>query len=798
MSLQFLRQIKGYIFKKEAAPISYSSTQEGAIYNNNNTDMRIQINGADRAIVSDTQTQTLTNKTLTSPVINTPTGIVKGDVGLGNVDNTSDATKNAAAVTLTNHTIDGDDNTIQDLALSSLKTNLTDASKFLNRDASGIVISSAKAIPSGVVVGTTDSQTITNKTVVVASNTITTAASGNLAATELNAALSELQTDIDGRQASGNYITALTSDVTASGPGSAAATIANDAVTNAKAANMATQTIKGRTTAGTGDPEDLSATQATAILNNMVGDSGSGGTKGLVPAPSAGDAAAAKFLKADGSWAVPSGGGSGGLTTSTVTSNTTMSVSNAYITNSASLLEMTLPATSSVGDVIRIVGRGTGKFKIVTNASASTQLIHRDALTSNSSSSNATDVLLATNQYSCVDLECSVANSEWTVINDISTTLVSDTNWWGTGADGNVTISSNTQLAATTDGDMIVKNYNDLTINSGVSLTTDNRCRGLLLYVKGNLNVQGNLSVTARGCKANPSTVGTDGNTPVAATDGNAVPSTGIQIRRKKSGQTSSNSVTTLFYGCGNAAVNSEANQGVLVSNGQVWTISRTGAAGAGANSGASGGGNTQGSAGSTGTGLSGGGGSGAHYAAAGGSSGAGGAGTCFSGGCGSGASSSEGSGASTSAGSSFGGAGSNAAQGAGATPAADGGGAGNPGGTGAIKLSGTTTENGQDGTGGTLIIIVRGSVTIGGSAVIEAKGSRGGNVTGTSGVTISDGGGGSGGGNIVMLYGGSLSNSGTITAAGGAGGTSNVTVNSGPGGAGGAGSIQGPTVIDL
>ena len=48
---------------------------------------------------------TLTNKTLTSPVINSPTGIVKGDVGLGNVDNTSDATKNAAAVTLTNKTL---------------------------------------------------------------------------------------------------------------------------------------------------------------------------------------------------------------------------------------------------------------------------------------------------------------------------------------------------------------------------------------------------------------------------------------------------------------------------------------------------------------------------------------------------------------------------------------------------------------------------------------------------------------------------------------------------------------------
>ena len=57
------------------------------------------------AAVTTTGTQTLTNKTLTSPVINTPTGIVKGDVGLGNVDDTSDATKNAATATLTNKTL---------------------------------------------------------------------------------------------------------------------------------------------------------------------------------------------------------------------------------------------------------------------------------------------------------------------------------------------------------------------------------------------------------------------------------------------------------------------------------------------------------------------------------------------------------------------------------------------------------------------------------------------------------------------------------------------------------------------
>lgn len=46
-------------------------------------------------------TATLTNKTLTSPVINTPTGLVKGDVGLGNVDNTSDANKPVSTATTT-------------------------------------------------------------------------------------------------------------------------------------------------------------------------------------------------------------------------------------------------------------------------------------------------------------------------------------------------------------------------------------------------------------------------------------------------------------------------------------------------------------------------------------------------------------------------------------------------------------------------------------------------------------------------------------------------------------------------
>ncbi len=86
------------------------------------------------------------------------------------------------------------------------------------------------------------------------------------------------------------------------------------AVTNAKLADMATSTVKGRAAGlGTGAPSDLTTTQLTALIDNFVGDSGAGGTKGAVPAPAAGDASGGKFLKADGTWAAPSGTGGGAV-----------------------------------------------------------------------------------------------------------------------------------------------------------------------------------------------------------------------------------------------------------------------------------------------------------------------------------------------------------------------------------------------------------------------------------------------------------------------------------------------------
>lgn len=54
-------------------------------------------------------------------------------------------------------------------------------------------------------------------------------------------------------------------DITVSG-GGATWTIDNDAITNAKLANMSASTFKGRVTASTGDPEDMTAAQARSLI----------------------------------------------------------------------------------------------------------------------------------------------------------------------------------------------------------------------------------------------------------------------------------------------------------------------------------------------------------------------------------------------------------------------------------------------------------------------------------------------------------------------------------------------------
>lgn len=85
-------------------------------------------------------------------------------------------------------------------------------------------------------------------------------------------------------------------DITVSGSG-ATWTIDNDVVTFAKQANVSTNTITGRITAGAGDQESLTPTQVTSMLDvftNLL--------KGLVPASGGGTV---NFLRADGTWTAP-------------------------------------------------------------------------------------------------------------------------------------------------------------------------------------------------------------------------------------------------------------------------------------------------------------------------------------------------------------------------------------------------------------------------------------------------------------------------------------------------------------
>lgn len=87
-------------------------------------------------------------------------------------------------------------------------------------------------------------------------------------------------------------------------------------------ANIAANTILGNNTAGSAAVLELTATQVTAMLNAMVGDSGSGGTKGLVPAPASGDAS--KCLHGDGTWGT-CGSGAGGSASVSVCSTSSCS-----------------------------------------------------------------------------------------------------------------------------------------------------------------------------------------------------------------------------------------------------------------------------------------------------------------------------------------------------------------------------------------------------------------------------------------------------------------------------------------
>lgn len=322
-------------------------------------------------------------------------------------------------------------------------------------------------------------------------------------------------------------------------------------------------------------------------------------------------------------------------------------------------------------------------------------------------------------------------------------------NYWGNGSDGVWSTTASMSFPSGLDGDVVVKQYSNLTINAGHTVTTSNRCRGLVIYVNGDCTIHGTLSMTARGANVNP-------------TLADSVPETGIRLVRFKNGGTATLAASDLggagAGGVGAAWRSTEISQGGATGNGTIYTIARIGGAGGSGNHTDDWWNSVPGYPGGTHPNGTGGGGGGA---AAGGWSGSGAAGTCYSGGSGGGAVRTDHDAVSAGHGGAYGGAGG---YGNWNHPHAEGGGgAGNPGGSG--------LQPGQSGTGGLLVLLVKGNLTIGPGGQVVSQGSNGGSAY--------QSGGGSGGGRILILHAGTYSAVTPPSAAGGTGG-----------GAGGAGAV--------
>lgn len=117
-----------------------------------------------------------------------------------------------------------------------------------------------------------------------------------------------------------------------------AVTVPDASFSNAKLATVATSTIKGRVTAGTGVVEDLTGTQVTGLLSNVAGATQSvAGTKGLVPAAAAGDQY--KVLTGAGTFQSGYGRAFGCVITSTSVNGSTPTIAGAL--NVASISNVT-------------------------------------------------------------------------------------------------------------------------------------------------------------------------------------------------------------------------------------------------------------------------------------------------------------------------------------------------------------------------------------------------------------------------------------------------------------------------
>lgn len=107
---------------------------------------------------------------------------------------------------------------------------------------------------------------------------------------------------------------------------------------------------------------------------------------------------------------IDASGGGGGMTwTEVVGTSQSMAVANGYILNNAGLVTATLPAVAAVGDIVAIVGKGAGGWKMAQNAG---QTVHFDG---SDTTTGAGGSLASTVRYDCVEVICTTANTDFVV-----------------------------------------------------------------------------------------------------------------------------------------------------------------------------------------------------------------------------------------------------------------------------------------------------------------------------------------------------------------------------------------------
>lgn len=241
---------EGIQLEEKSGAVTYNEQNEGLIYNENDTKLHAQIGGADREIVTDDQSQTLTNKV-----------------------------------------INADNNTVSNVGDEELKAGI-DAAKLADGSVSNTELQYINSVTSNVqdqIDAKTDDTTvdahIADASGAHAGSAISNIPAGNLAATDVQGALNELQGDIDTNATS---ISDHIADATAAHAGSA--------ISNTPSGNLAATDVQGALNELQTEVDGLAT---STELSNHIADTTTHGTTGDIVGTSDAQVLTNKTIDAD-------------------------------------------------------------------------------------------------------------------------------------------------------------------------------------------------------------------------------------------------------------------------------------------------------------------------------------------------------------------------------------------------------------------------------------------------------------------------------------------------------------------